>query len=122
MRVPEISFGSPGIVTNRGVMIPGLELIPQSDFHHFTEIDDSDSNSSKNRFLFCTGIDSEYWNRVQIRMFIMTMIPILIPIPAKNGIITPLVTTSDSHCTELPKIVESEINVNPAYPIARNSI
>jgi len=48
----------------RGVMIPGLESIPESDSHHFSEIDDfnSNSNSSKNLFLYCTGIDSGYWN------------------------------------------------------------
>jgi len=39
-------------------MIPALESIPESDFHHYSEIDYSnfDSNSSKNRFFFL------YWN------------------------------------------------------------
>ena len=38
----------------RYVRIPGLESISESDFHHFSEIDDSDSdsNASKNRFLW----------------------------------------------------------------------
>ena len=42
----------------RGVTIPGLES--KSDFHHFLGISDSDANSdsSKNRFSYCTGIDS----------------------------------------------------------------
>ena len=39
-------------------MIPGLrlELIPESDFQHFSEIDDSNSNSIKNL----------YWNRFRV--------------------------------------------------------
>ena len=55
------------------------------DFHHFSEIFDSDSNSGKHRFSYCIEIDSRYWNRFQNRI---SMIPI--PIPAKKGIITPL--------------------------------
>ena len=80
-----------GLVLNRGVIIPALESIPESDFPPFSEIDDSNSNSnsSKNWFLLCTGIDSGYWNRFQNGIFIMAVIPILIP--EKNGIITPLV-------------------------------
>ena len=40
----------------RGVILPGLESIPESDFEHLSEFDDYDynSNSSKNRFLYCT--------------------------------------------------------------------
>ena len=44
----------------RDVMIPGLESIPESDCHHFSEID-SESNSSKKQFLFCTGIRYLSW-------------------------------------------------------------
>ena len=73
----------------RGVMIPRLESIPE-DFHHFSEIYDSNSNSCKKRFLYCTGIDSGYWNWLKNLIFIMVMIPIPIPIPEKNGIITPV--------------------------------
>ena len=39
-------------------MISGLESIQELDFEHFSEMDDSDSNSSKFQFLYCTGIDS----------------------------------------------------------------
>ena len=67
---------------SRGVMILGPESIPETDFEHFSEFGDSESDSSKNIFLYCTGIDSK------IRYLIMAMIPI--PIPEKNGIITPL--------------------------------
>ena len=71
-------------------MIPGPESIPESDFEHFSEFHDSNSNSNscKNRFLYCTGIDSK------IQYFVMAMIPIPIPIPEKNGIITPMVVWS----------------------------
>ena len=64
-----IGFG----VVNRGVMIPGQESIPESDFHHFSEIYDSDSNSdsSNNPYFYCTGIDSGYRNRVKNGVFIM---------------------------------------------------
>ena len=56
-------------------MIPGLEWIPESDFEHFSEFDDSDSDSTsgKNRFFYYNGINSK------IRCFIMSTIPILIP-------------------------------------------
>ena len=39
-------------------MIPGLESTPESDFERFSEFDDSNShsNSSKNQFLYYTGI------------------------------------------------------------------
>ena len=42
-------------------MIPGLESTPESDFERFSEFDDSNShsNSSKNQFLYYTGIDSK---------------------------------------------------------------
>ena len=66
----------------RGVMIPGLESISESGFGHFFEFDDS--NSSKNQFLHCTGIDSGYWNRFQNWLFITVMIPIPTPIPEKT--------------------------------------
>ena len=62
-------------------MIPTPESESESDFYHFSEF--VDSVSSKNRFLYCTGINSGYWNQFQNRIF-------MIPIPAKNGIITPL--------------------------------
>ena len=77
-----------GVVGIRGVMIPTPESESESDFPHFSESVDSvfNSNSGKNRFLYCTGIDSGYWNRLKNRK---CTIPILIP--AKNGIITPLV-------------------------------
>ena len=67
----------------RGVMIPRLESIPE-DFHHFSEIYDSNSNSCKKRFLYCTGIDSGYWNRFQNSISIMDMISVPIQIPEKN--------------------------------------
>ena len=87
----------------RGVMIAGLESIPESNFHYFSEIDDSDSNSSKNRILHCTVIDSGYWNRFQNQIFIMVMIPI----PAKNGMITPLIdgiALNHPNCSKLSQI------------------
>ena len=81
-------------------MTPTQESESESDFHHFSEIYDSNSNSGKNRFSYCTGIDSRYWNRFQNRI---SMIPI--QIPAKNGIITPLVlmriTYESYQCTAL---------------------
>ena len=43
----------------RGVTIPGLES--ESDFHHFSWINDSNSNSSINIFSYCTGINSVTW-------------------------------------------------------------
>ena len=53
---------------SRGVVIPGLESIPESDFHHFSKFDDSDlnSNSSGNLLLHCTPIDSGYWINFKI--------------------------------------------------------
>ena len=68
----------------RGVMIPG----PESDFYHFSEIDDSDSNynsnSSKNRFSYCTGIDSGYWNRFRVLESIPKWDIYIFPIPEKT--------------------------------------
>ena len=68
----------------RGVTIPGLE----SDFHHFLGINNSDSNSnsSKNQFSNCTGID--FGTGINAKM---DSILIPIPIPEKNGIETPLI-------------------------------
>ena len=45
----------------KGVMIPGLESIPESDSEYFSEFNDSNSNSnfSKYRILYCTGIDKK---------------------------------------------------------------
>ena len=65
-------------------MIPTPESESESDFYHFSEF--VDSVSSKNRFLYCTGINSGYWNQFQNRI-------LMIPIPAKNRIITPLIQT-----------------------------
>ena len=77
----------------RGVTIPGLES--ESDFHHFCGINDSDSNSdsSKNLFSYCTGIDSGIGINSGIGIdskMDSIAIPIPIPIPEKNGIVTPL--------------------------------
>ena len=47
------------LIKTRGVMIPGLESIPESDFEHFSEFDDSNSNSRKYQFFYCTGIDAK---------------------------------------------------------------
>ena len=44
---------------SRGVMNLNLESESESDFHHFSEIVDSNSNSDKNQFSYCTGIDSK---------------------------------------------------------------
>ena len=75
-------------ISIRGVTIPGLESESKSDFHHFSGIN-NDSNSSKNRFSYCTGIDSG--TAIDSKM---DSIPILIPIPipANNGIVTPLIS------------------------------
>ena len=45
----------------RGVMIPGLESIPEPDFEPFSENCDSDSDSSSNSYWnrFQSGIDSK---------------------------------------------------------------
>ena len=66
---------------SRGVMTPTPESESESDFHHFSEIVEynSNSNSGKNWFSYCSGIDSGYWNRFQNWI---SMIPI--PIPAKT--------------------------------------
>ena len=57
-----------GVVGIRGVMIPTPESESESEFPHFSESIDSvfNSNSGKNRFLYCTGIDSGYWNRFRV--------------------------------------------------------
>ena len=57
-------------------MIPGLrlELIPESDFQHFSEIDDSNSNSIKNL----------YWNRFRVLESIPKWDIYIFPIPEKN--------------------------------------
>ena len=70
------SFPCEFVYRSRGVMILALESILESDFHHFSEIEDSDSdaNSNKNLFLDC----SKNW------IFIMAVIPIPIPIPTKT--------------------------------------
>ena len=75
---------SSGFIWIRGVTIPGLESESESDFHNFLGINDSnsDSDSSKNWFSYCTGIDSKMDS---------ILIPIRIPIPVKNGIVTPLI-------------------------------
>ena len=63
--------------STRGVTIPGLESESESDFHHFSGI--NDSNSSKNRFSYCTGIDSG--TGIDSKK---DLIPIPIPIPEKT--------------------------------------
>ena len=81
-------------------MIAGLESIPESDFEHFSEFDDSDSksnsNSSQNRFLYHTEIDSK------IGYFIMAMI--LIQTPEKKEIATPLIIANREPLIPLPII------------------
>ena len=54
------------IIGIRGVMTPTPESESESDFRHFSDIFDSDS--SKNQFSYCTGIDSKIgylWFRFQ---------------------------------------------------------
>ena len=59
--MPNTSSFSVYVPSTRGVMIPGPESIPESDFQLFSENFDSDSNSNStscwNRFH--SGIDSE---------------------------------------------------------------
>ena len=45
----------------RGVITPTPESESESDFHHFSEIfySDSNSNSGKKSIFYCTGIDSK---------------------------------------------------------------
>ena len=49
-------------VQTSGVMIPGLEPVPEPDFGHFKQICDPDSNSGSNRSWnwFQSGIGSTY--------------------------------------------------------------
>ena len=63
------------------------------DFHHFSEIDDSDSNSRKKGIITHIGV---LWSWTAVNSGIGTIamtVPIQIPIPATNGIKTTLVRT-----------------------------
>ena len=53
--------GPKSLMYIRGVMIPGLESIPEPDFEPFSENCDSDSDSSSNSYWnrFQSGIDSK---------------------------------------------------------------
>ena len=79
-------------------MIPGPESIPEPELHTFSEIDDSDSNSdSRKKWNHNTyrGVMIPWLESIPESEPIMGMIPIPVPIPRKNGIITPLVDTHD---------------------------
>ena len=74
-------------------MIPGPESIPEPELHTFSEIDDSDSNSdSRKKWNHNTyrGVMIPWLESIPESEPIMGMIPIPVPIPRKNGIITPL--------------------------------
>ena len=74
-------------------MIPGPESIPEPELHTFSEIDDSDSNSdSRKKWNHNTyrGVMIPWLESIPESEPNMGMIPIPVPIPRKNGIITPL--------------------------------
>ena len=77
-------------------MIPGSESILEPELHHFSEIDDSDSDSdSRNKWNHNTyrGVKVPGLESIPDSEPFMGMIPIPVPIPRKNGIITPLAET-----------------------------
>ena len=47
-------------------MIPGLESIPESDFHHFSEINDYDSDSDSEFQFQQKLIFVLHWNRFRV--------------------------------------------------------
>ena len=95
---PLISFAL-FAVRSSGVMILGPESIPEPELHTFSEIDDSDSNSdSRKKWNHNTyrGVMIPWLESIPESEPIMGMIPIPVPIPRKNGIITPLVRRLDA--------------------------
>ena len=116
----------------RGVMIPRLESILESDFEHFSLFDDfdfnsnSNSNSSKNQFVYCTGIDSGYCNQFQNLIFCDGCDSYSDSDSRKNGIITPLIglrgaaqvksTRRNKHVPSLRKW-HNQISISAVYVI-----
>ena len=64
-------------------MNPGSELIPELELHHFSEID---------RDFEVPGLE-----KIPESEPFMGLIPITVPIPRKNGIITPLIHIHSPH-------------------------
>ena len=78
--------------------VPGLESTPESKLHHCCGFD---YDSRKKRIITPIGVLWFWgWNRFWNQISIMATILIPIPIPAKNGIITPLDDTKrhDREC------------------------
>ena len=65
-------------------MIPGSELVPEPELHHFSEIDDSDSDSdSRNKWNHNTyrGVKVPGLESIPELEPFMSMFAILVPIP-----------------------------------------
>ena len=68
-------------------MIPVVIPVPEPELHHFSNIKDSSSGSTKNWIFYSKVMGPEPELN---RNYMVFMILVPVPVPVKNGIITPL--------------------------------